>query len=290
MSVSAKGRGAAVWLGLALLSGCHRAPASSSTVDGAGAKSVAPAAPRVGMSELRIPGEKGALQAYLWRPDGPGPFPAIVYNHGSEKEAYAALQGDVGPFFRSQGFVVLFPYRRGAGGSEGPYWRDEQQKLPLVDREAGTIKLLEEENADVVAGVEYLKAQPYVDAKHISVAGCSFGGIQTLLTAEKSLGLASAVDFAGGAMAWATNPLIRERLLRAAESATVPVFFVQAENDFNTAPSKILSEAMRTKNKPYRVHIFPPHGKDHKQGHGGFCMHGQGEWGPEVLAFLRGQP
>ena len=26
-----------------------------------------------------------ALKGFIWKPEGPGPFPAIVWNHGSEK-------------------------------------------------------------------------------------------------------------------------------------------------------------------------------------------------------------
>ena len=50
----------------------------------------------------------------------------------------------------------------------------------------------------------------------------SFGGIETLLTAERPMpGLRAALDFAGASMAWNDSPLLRERLLRAVESARV---------------------------------------------------------------------
>jgi pimeloyl-ACP methyl ester carboxylesterase len=100
-------------------------------------------------------------------------------------------------------------------------------------------------------------------------------------------GLRAALDFAGASMAWDDNPLLRERLLRAVESARVPIFFLQAENDFNTAPSKILSEAMRAKKLPHRMRIFPHFGHDHMSGHAGFCMMGWDQWGDDVLDFLR---
>jgi len=67
----------------------------------------------------------------------------------------------------------------------------------------------------------------------------------------------------------------------------VPVFFVQAENDFNTAPRRVLSEAMRAEGKPFRVEIFPPFGSGHRDGHGKFCMAGASVWGPAVLDFLK---
>jgi carboxymethylenebutenolidase len=240
-----------------------------------------------GPTELYLAGKAGKLQAYLWRPAGAGPFPAIVYNHGSEPDPKAGTESDVGPFFAKSGYVVLFPYRRGAGKSDGVYWRAEVDKLPEDKREQAAIDRLVVENDDVVTAIEWLRAQKFVDGARVSVAGCSFGGIQTLFTAERPLKLNAAVDFAGGAMSWAGNPLLRARLQQAAEHAQAPVFFVQAQNDFNTSPSQVLSEAMRKKGLTQRMRIFPPFGTTPREGHGQFCMHGVQEWGPDVLDFLR---
>jgi dienelactone hydrolase len=258
------------------------APASAT----AAALAPSPAPAKVAPTELRIAGKEGAMQAYLWRPDGPGPFPAIVYNHGSERDPWVGSHGPVGLFFAKNGYVVLFPYRRGAGKSEGTHWSDRVDKLPDAQQYQGTIDALVDENDDVVAAVEWLRKQTYVDGRAVSVAGCSFGGIESLLTAARPIGLHAVVDFAGGAMSWQANGPLRERMLQAAEAATVPVFFVQAANDFDTTPSSALSEAMRTKNKPYRVQIFPAFGASHQVGHS-FCIRGSDAWGPAVLDFLK---
>jgi dienelactone hydrolase len=238
-------------------------------------------------TEMFIRGKEGKLQAYLWRPAGKGPFPALVYNHGSEKDPIAGTESDIGAYFVSNGYVVLFPVRRGAGKSEGTYWRDQVQKRPQAERQQAAIAALASENDDVVAAIEWLRSQPFVDGKSISVAGCSFGGIHTLLTAARPLGLRAAVDFAGASMSWTDSPLLRERLLLTVEQAKIPVFFIQAQNDFNTAPSVVLSEAMRQKHLPAQMKIFPPHGSTPMAGHAHFCMHGTAEWGPAVLEFLR---
>jgi dienelactone hydrolase len=248
----------------------------------ASARADAPAAP----TEITLAGKAGKLQAWLWRPAGPGPFPALVYNHGSEPDPQAGTLSAIGPFFTRNGWAVLFPYRRGAGRSEGTWWGKRVEGQP--DREQATIAALVEDNDDVIAALDWLRAQPWVAHDQLAVAGCSFGGIETLLTAERPVaGLRAAVDFAGGAMAWASNPRLRQRLQSAAESARVPIFFVQAENDFNTAPSKILSEAMRKKGLPLRVRIFPSYGSSHRDGHHGFCTQGADVWGADVLDFLR---
>ena len=239
-------------------------------------------------TEVWLRGKAGKLQAWLWRPAGPGPFPAIVYNHGSEDQPVVGTEGQIGRFFVAHGYAVLFPYRRGAGKSEGRYWETEVNKLPEAQQEQGTIDRLVLENDDVVTAIEWMRAQRWVVRDDITVGGCSFGGIETLLTAARPVpGLHAALDFAGASMAWDDNPLLRERLLRAVESARVPIFFLQAENDFNTAPSKILSEAMRAKQLPYRMRIFPHFGHDPMSGHAGFCMMGWNYWGEDVLDFLR---
>jgi carboxymethylenebutenolidase len=68
------------------------------------------------------------LHGVLYKPEGPEPFPAVVYNHGSaagmvSKSAFDAL----GPVFASHGWVFLGPYRRGQGlsASAGPYIGDQ---------------------------------------------------------------------------------------------------------------------------------------------------------------------
>ena len=73
--------------------------------------------------------------------------------------------------------------------------------MQLVFRKA--VEMHDAYNADVVAA-EWLRQQPYVDGQRIAVSGCSYGGIQTLITAEKGLGVRAFVPFAPGAMSWAS--------------------------------------------------------------------------------------
>ncbi len=273
-------RGLPLLLGAVALSlACSRAsPAPSPASDTQGV----PAA----RAEVRIPGEGLTLHGWIFRPDGAGPFPAVVYNHGSERDPGLDFLGDLGEWFRARGYVLLLPFRRGAGGSDGAYWQDG---LPPENDPAHwpeTIARLEKENADVSSAIGWVRAQPFVDPARVSVAGCSFGGIHTLLAAEKPQGLKAAVDFAGAAMSWHASALLQQRLTAAVGRATIPVFFVQAQNDFDTTPSEVLSQQMQATHKPHRVKIFPPHGTTHMEGHAHFCTHGMDEWGPDVLAFL----
>jgi carboxymethylenebutenolidase len=237
-------------------------------------------------ANVEITGGPFLLRGVLVRPAGRGPFSAVVYNHGSEQDPSIEYQRDVGTWFRDHGYVVLFPYRRGASGSDGPYWGQTVEGQPLAKRETATVRALEDENADVVASIQWLATKAFVDPRHMVVAGCSFGGIEALLTTEATPNVYAVLDFAGASATWASSPLLRARLEKAVHGAQAPVFFLQAENDYDTTPSTALARSMANDGKPHRVRIFPPHGTTPMAGHAGFCNHGMREWGPDVLAFL----
>jgi dipeptidyl aminopeptidase/acylaminoacyl peptidase len=142
---------------------------------------------------------------------------------------------------------------------------------------------------DVIAALNFLKSRPFVDPNRIAISGCSYGGIQTLLTGERDLGVKALVPFAPGAMSWEQNVQLQDRLLRAVNLAKAPVLLVQAENDYNLAPSRVLSEEARKKNKDFQSKIYPAFGNSHQDGHWGFCSSATDVWGSDVLAFLETQ-
>ncbi len=222
------------------------------------------------------------LHGFLYRPPGPGPFPAMVFNHGSED--LPGPKPDQARFYVPHGFVLFIPHRRGQGRSRdvGSPIRQPEDAGPSYFAD-----LLATQTDDVTAAVRYVASLPYVDPKRVAISGCSFGGVVSLFAAARPIGVVAAVDFAGGAMRWAVDPTLQDRMKAAARAATVPVFFVQAENDFTTAPSLVLSDEMKRAGKPARVHVFPPKGTTAMDGHG-FCMGGEDPpWGDEVLGFLR---
>lgn len=121
------------------------------------------------------------------------------------------------------------------------------------------------------------------------MAGCSYGGIQTVLAveanAEQRLGVRAASDFAGGAMSWRSTNL-RERMVRAVRKATIPILFIQAENDYDLGPSRTLAGELERLGKSHKLLIFPPYGDTREEGHGLFCSRGGNVWGAEVFSFL----
>jgi hypothetical protein len=93
------------------------------------------------------------------------------------------------------------------------------------------------------------------------------------------------VDFAGAAMTWGDSSEIRERLLTAVRNARVPIYFIQAENDYNLGPSRALAAEMDRLGKPHRMKIYPPYGMTRQDGHS-LGLRGGVVWESDVFAFL----
>jgi dienelactone hydrolase len=224
------------------------------------------------------------LHGFIHKPIGSGPFPAILYNHGSEPRP--GDKARLGAWLARHGYVVFVPHRPGQGSSPGQYVMTLVEDAPKGEGPKVALDTLLDQVEDLENAMSFLRSQPYVDANRIAVAGCSFGGIETLLLAERQVGLKAAVDFAGAAMSWKGSPLLRDRLREAVRHSTVPIFFLQAMNDFTTEPSQELSWEMDQAGKPHRIKIFTPHGVEPMEGHAGFCFKGAPEWGGDVLDFL----
>ncbi len=232
------------------------------------------------------------LKALLWKPPGAGPFPAVVFNHGSERshDVHFAL---IGPMFAREGFVFFAPYRRGQGLSadQGTWVLDTLSRVAreqgMIERGKKAVELLKTEQLnDLLAALARLQGLPIVDRGRIAVVGNSFGGVLTMVMAERGGGIRAAVNMAGAALNWKRSPEFKQWMFDMARNAQVPVFFIQAENDQDTGPSRELSAEMTRLGKPNRMRIYPPFGKTAEDGHS-FGYLGSRFWGPDVIAFLR---
>jgi dienelactone hydrolase len=240
------------------------------------------------------------LHAVLYRPEGPGPFPAVLFNHGSGHAAGRDSSGRVdqrhpellGPLFVKHGYLFLYLFRRGDGLSAG-------QGVPSADRmdSAGAaggqvarnnlqLRLMEgDELNDVLAGLAFLRARPDVQVGRLAVVGDSFGGSLTLLVAERDSTLRAAVAFAIGGYSWERSPPLRARLLKAADRTMVPMFFIHAWNDYSVAPAQALGSEMTRLGKPNRVRIYSAGGNTPEEGHD-FIDLGVRTWEADVFGFL----
>lgn len=248
-----------------------------------------------------IPSGRLKLKALLWKPDGRGPFPAVLFNHGSwptnsrsgrpAREIFAQA-ATLGPVFAHHGFVFLFLFRRGAGlsASQGVSTADQLDRALEADgpeaRNRLRLQLLEtDELSDALAGLAFLRALPEVDSRRVAIAGHSFGGSLTLLLAERDSSVTAAVVFAGAAAGWETSPELRARLITAVDATTVPIFFIHAANDYSVAPGKALAAEMARLGRPHRVKIYPPFGTTGSDGHN-IVELSVATWEDDVFAFL----
>jgi dienelactone hydrolase len=147
------------------------------------------------------------------------------------------------------------------------------------------IELHETHLEDQLAALRYLQTLPYIDKSRIAVMGFSFGGIQTMLAVERGPGYRVAVNCSGAAETWRDSSALRSRLIAAASKATMPVLFLQAENDYDLTPNRVLSEEVRKAGKPVEAKVYPAFGSGPREGHS-FCVRGTETWGPDVLRFI----
>ncbi len=266
-----------------LMAGCggsNRGPAQRSSGRPSAAQTVA------------FPSGELTLHGSLFRPAGPGPFPAVLYNHGSAPGMLSVGAAEVlGPVFTERGWVFFMPYRRGQGlsAAAGPYIMDEvnaaEKRGGIRVAAALVVRLLEHEHLDdQLAALAWLKQTGFVRPDRIAVAGNSFGGIEAVLGAERG-SYCAAIDSAGGASSWADAPELQDSMKRAVRNSRVPIFFFQAENDFDLSPSRLLSAEMKSAGKTFELKFYPPFGSSAKEGHT-LGYFGSSVWANDVFRFL----
>jgi dienelactone hydrolase len=146
---------------------------------------------------LSIPGNPAqpvVLQVTLYTPNGPGPFPLAVMNHGATAVS-AQNRGSryhltfSAYYFLSRGYAVVLPMMRGFAGSGGS----------LFHRGCDLAAVGVANAKDISAVIDDMARQPYIDASRIVIAGQSFGGWNTL--AFGTLGYRNVkglINFSGG--------------------------------------------------------------------------------------------
>lgn len=239
--------------------------------------------------EVEFPSGDRTLKGYLYLPPGPAPHPAMVMNHGSGivQGTTEVCRPGVAAFLMAHGIAAFLPHRRGYGNSPGTPWREDvSADYGTETYDAQLSARLESEAEDVVAALGLLESRTEIDADHIGVMGSSFGGTVTLLAAASCARFRCAVEFAGAAMNWERAPGLRATMHAAAKRLTRPILFIQAANDYSTAPTPALAETARTAGVPgVEARIYPAFGLTKDEGHF-FYKEGPHVWGPHVARFL----
>jgi dienelactone hydrolase len=247
-----------------------------------------------------IPSGKLHLKAFLWKPTGPGPFPTVLFNHGSggaDADHTAGLPiaeaaEKLAPLFLKHGYAFLYLFRRGQGLSadQGAFMQDilqreEAAKGKEARQHLQFVLATTDHLDDVMAALAFLKTAPAIDARRIAIVGHSFGGQLTLLAAERDNTIRAAVTFAAAAGSWERSAELRKRLLAAVDKSTAPIMLIQAANDYSTAPSYRLADELESLHKPHLLKIYPPIGQTSEKGHN-FLYLAMPQWEHDVFGFL----
>lgn len=147
------------------------------------------------------------LEMVVYRPLGTGPFPTLVFNHGStgngdrpELFTLTYTAAEVGRYFVRQGWQVVFPQRRGRGKSGGLYDEgfDEGRKRYACDAQR-TLAGMDRAIEDLDAVMAHLRTRADVDARRLMIGGVSRGGILSAVYAGVRPGVfEGVVNFVGG--------------------------------------------------------------------------------------------
>jgi len=156
-------------------------------------------------------GKPVRLELLIAKPQGAGPFPTVVFNHGSTGRGDNAelfrrswSSPTVTAYFVDRGWMVIYPQRRGRGASDGRY--DEgfetnrsryscqpSLSLPGVDRAI----------EDLDAVMAHVRNRSDVRQSRILLGGQSRGGILSIAYAgERPEGFVGVLNFVGG---WMTD-------------------------------------------------------------------------------------
>lgn len=262
----------------------------------AAAGSPRPATPQAPIyHKQRVTYTNGSLRlvGYAYHPDGGGPFPTVIWNHGSEHNPGAGPQFDsVAALFVPAGYAVFAPMRRGHSDSQGEWIQDAIHGTMTSQGEAVAERLMvrmmgSEQLDDQLAGLAYAKTLPFVDASRVVVAGCSYGGIETLLAAERGAGLKAALSISPAALSWRGHTVLQNRLIQAVRKIEIPVLLLQPPKDASLEPARVLGDAARRAGKrSFVARVYPPTMPDSQQVHCFGGAKGMRNWASEAVSFF----
>ena len=231
------------------------------------------------------------LEATLYRPSGPGPFPLVVLSHGTSRDLRQRLGGrlryDAQSWkFVSMGFAVVIPMRRGYGHSEGDYAEVEGLCAHSHFYEAGL-----ESARDLRATVEYVSSLPGIDPQRLVLAGHSSGGFASLILAGQGLpGVRGVINFGGGRGSTERLNCSPDKLIEACALAgrttRVPTLWIYSQNDSYFPPrlAQEMSAAFRQAGGQVEFVMLPLFAEE---GHYLFTdVRGLDRWTPAVNRFL----
>ena len=231
----------------------------------------------------------------IFHPDGDGPFPLVIMNHGRSnnraqqgRQRYEALSR----YLVGKGFTVFLPTRVGYADTFGDF--DPEASGPCAVRMLAPVA--QAASDQVLATLAYARTLPFVDASRWLVMGQSVGGFAAVATVSRHpAGLVGGINFAGGvggnperSPGTPCNPQQVSQLWAAqaagAAGTEIPMLWVYWQNDqyWGADNPKRWHEAWVQAGGQAEFHSLAPVGSDGHSGSSADMDH----WVPLAEAFL----
>jgi len=188
---------------------------------------------------LAAPAAGASIPIALLKPEGAGPFPAVVILHdcsglGPRSSGSPRRWADL---LVKQGYVVAIPDSFSTRGHPGGVCTEANRA------DVGPVRRVD----DALEALAYVRAQPLVDRAHVGVMGGSHGGATTVRT----VGTARADGFA------AAIALYPGCGINGPYHASAPLLILAGELDDWTPAAACERLAKRATGGPVRIKVYP---------------------------------
>ncbi|MDD0816999.1 dienelactone hydrolase family protein [Curvibacter sp. HBC28] len=238
--------------------------------------------------------ESRDIPVTVFRPQGAGPFPLVIFNHGRAVSAKRAQQGrqryeHIARYLVHKGFVVMVPTRVGYGETYGDFDPESSGNCNAMRVEP----MAQAASDQVLATWAWARSQPGVDASRWLVMGQSVGGLTAVATvARQPEGLLGGINWSGGTGGdpdqRTGNPcgpqVIQALWRRQSAPERAPMLWLYWENDryWGAEHPRRWFQAWREGGAPAEFQQLGASGSD---GHSGATAD-MDHWVPRVDAFL----
>jgi carboxymethylenebutenolidase len=207
-----------------------------------------------------IPGHNGDLiGAYVARPMGPGPFPAIIVIH--HMPGWDEWYREVTRKFAHHGFIAVSPnlYHRAGHGIP--------EDVAAMVRAAGGVPD-DQVVGDVAGMLAFVRALPHCTGK-VALFGTCSGARHAYLAAARTPGFAALIDCWGGRVTMEPHELTANQPVAPVDYTAgleCPVLGIFGAEDSSPTPAQVgvLEQALKKHGKTYDFHMYT------EAGHGFF--------------------
>ncbi|MDE4917889.1 dienelactone hydrolase [Cupriavidus metallidurans] len=189
------------------------------------------------------------MHADLFKPDGPGPYPVLIFSHGRapDRLARAGLKHPIQEwhvrYWLEHGVAVLAPVRVGYGETGGP---DRENNGAIFDASGRCTSKPDYANVATALNdatlttINWVRSQPWADGNRIVLEGRSMGGFASVAAAaSRPDGVVGYINFSGGAggspdrsPGHSCDPdQMREVMAEFGKRMTLPGLWLYARND-----------------------------------------------------------